>query len=106
MNDVANPTTPKDAMKMVFPVIGIASVPTLSQTMKLPPVVPAPGFLTDISTDRALVAKLRAGHLRGTLCESWITFLDDLVVGHFADGRECSDPQSSFFCYPYPLEVL
>lgn len=42
----------------------------------------------------------------GTLCKSWVTFLDDLVIGHFGDGRDRSNTQPTFLCYPYPLKVL
>jgi hypothetical protein len=93
-------------MKMIFTRIGIASVPALSEAMKLPPVVPASGFLADIPAQRSLVAELRAGHFGGTLCESWIALLENLIVGQFTDGRDCSNTQPAFVCDPYPFKVL
>jgi hypothetical protein len=83
MNDVTNPAASEDAVKLVFTLVGITSIPALAQTVKLPTVVPATWLLTDVSTDRALTAKLRTGHLGGSLCESWITLQDNLVIGHF-----------------------
>jgi hypothetical protein len=63
VGDVTDATAAKDAVKLVFALVSITGGAPFSQTMKLSPVVPASGFLAKVSSDRPLIAELRAGDL-------------------------------------------
>ena len=106
MNDITNATASEDAMELVFTIISIAPIAALAQTMEFPPVVPASWFLTNIPTYRALVSKLWARHLRGSLCESWITLLNHFMIGHLGEGGECTDPQPTLLSYSNSPQII
>jgi hypothetical protein len=63
VGNITDATAAKDAVKLVLTLVSITGGAALSQAMKLSPVVPASGFLAKVSSDRPLIAELRAGDL-------------------------------------------
>jgi hypothetical protein len=79
---------------------------SLSQTMKLAPVIPAAGFLADVSAKGPLVPELRTCHSRGCLGQGGIALLDLRVLRDLGDGGQRSDSNPSAAALPDPTEVL
>jgi hypothetical protein len=63
VGDITDATAAKEAVKLVFTPVSITGGAAFSQAIELSPIVPASGFLTKVSSDRPLIAELRARHL-------------------------------------------
>jgi len=55
MDDIADMATSKDAVVMVFSILSKTLASTFSQAMKFSTVIPASGFLTDVSSEGSLI---------------------------------------------------
>jgi hypothetical protein len=53
----------KDAVVMIFPILSKTLASAFSQAMKFSTVIPASGFLTDVSSEGSLIPKLWACYL-------------------------------------------
>ena len=94
VHDEASSST-QDAVVLIFSGLGKTPVSPLPGAVKIPPVVPAPRFLAEVSPDRPLIAQLRAGDLPGCLDKGGITLLEEGMIRYIADGDERPDPKGA-----------
>jgi hypothetical protein len=82
-----------------------AAVSSFSEALEFPPVVPAARFLTEITPQRSLVAKLRTRGRGCTLGKRGIALIDGTAFGDLGQGCESSYTQT-FIGFPYAFQVL
>jgi hypothetical protein len=96
----------KDRVVLVLTSDGVTGGATLPQTMELASEVPAPGALTDVASDRALIAELGTRDLTGCLSESPVPFSHGRVARDLGNGCESSDAHSAIASFSDAAELV
>jgi hypothetical protein len=105
MNDVAH-ITAEYAVELILAPYGVTTIAAFAQTVKFAAIIPASGFLTYVSADGSLVAKLGARHLRGSLSEDTAALPDKRAFRDLGDGREGADANAPFSGLPYTAQCI
>ncbi len=90
MHEVAG-SAADDRVELVFAGESVAELAAFAQAREIAAVVPAARLLADVAAERALMAQLRARHLRRGLGERCIPLAQERVRGHLRHRRQRAD---------------